>query len=73
MRINQFQIKTTYSNNVNFNLTLRRPYSTSSSSKVDTPIPILTITDLQDKDSIFSKRDQFLFLGYFHIPKKDTL
>jgi len=51
MRLNQFQLKKTHS------FALRRSYSTSSSSRVDTPIPILTLTDLQDKDYLFSKRE----------------
>jgi hypothetical protein len=55
MKINQFQLIKTHSKGTNF--TLRRSYSTSSSSNVDLPIPILTITDLHDKDSIPSKRN----------------
>ena len=50
-----FPLKITHSRNTNF--TLRRSYSTSSSSEPDTPIPVLTITDLHDKNIIFSKRD----------------
>jgi hypothetical protein len=63
MKINQFQLKKTHSRNANLNFTLRRSYSTSSPSKLDIPIPVLTITDLQDKDSIFSKRDLLLRKG----------
>ena len=66
MRLNQFQLKKPYSRNVNFSFISRRSYSTSSSSKVDIPIPILTITDLQNKDYIFSKRE----LPFFFIKKK---
>jgi len=57
MRLNQFQLKKTQSRYANFSFTLRRYYSTSSSSNVDRPIPILTLTDLQDKDYIFFKRE----------------
>lgn len=53
----------TYSININFLFTLHRSYSTSSSSKLDIPIPVLTITDLHDKNSIFSKRDLLLRKG----------
>lgn len=54
MKTNQFQwIKTHRSTN----FTLRRSYSTSSSSSIDFPIPVLTITDLHDEDSIPSKRN----------------
>ena len=49
--------------NINFLFTLHRSYSTSSSSKLDIPIPVLTITDLHDKNSIFSKRDLLLRKG----------
>ena len=61
MKLNQTQFKYTYSKSPNFNFTLRRFYSTSSSP--NNPIPVLTITDLQDKDSIFSKRDLLLRKG----------
>ena len=57
MRSNLFQLKNTHSRYTNFSFTLRRNYSTSSSSKVNIPIPVLTLTDLQDKDSIISKRE----------------
>ena len=63
MKLNQIQFKNTYSKNPNFNFTLRRPYSTSNSPKEDNPIPVLTITDLQDKDYIFSKRDLPFFFN----------
>ena len=52
MKLNQIQFKNTYSKNPNFNFTLRRPYSTSSSPKEDNPIPVLIITNLQDKDMV---------------------
>jgi hypothetical protein len=61
MKLNQIQFKNTYSKNPNFNFTLRRSYSTSSSP--DIPIPVLTITDLQNKDPMFSKRDLLLRKG----------
>lgn len=57
MRLKQFQINKPYSRYANYRFISRRSYSTSSSSKVDIPIPILTLTDLQDKDYIFSKRE----------------
>ena len=66
MRLNQFQLKKTHSCNANSSFILRRSYSTSSTSKVDIPIPILTLTDLEDKDYIFSKRD----LPFFFLDKK---
>ena len=56
MILRQFQINKLHSRNVNFSFTSRRFYSMSSSSKVDTPIPIITLTHLQDKDYIHSKR-----------------
>jgi hypothetical protein len=62
MRLNQFQLKT-HSCNANFSFISRRSYSTPSSSKVDIPIPILTLTDLQDKDYIFSKHELLLRKG----------
>ena len=61
MKLNPIQFKNTYSKNPNF--TVRRSYSTSSSPKGDIPIPVLTITDLQDKDNIFSKRELLLRKG----------
>jgi hypothetical protein len=63
MRLNQIQFKNTYSKNPNLNFTLRRPYSTLSSPKEDNPIPVLTITALQDKDNILSKRELLLRKG----------
>ena len=63
MKINQSQLKTTHSRNANLNFTLRRSYSTLSSSKLDIPTPVLTITNLQDKNNIFSKRDLLLRKG----------
>ena len=63
MKSTQIQFKNTYSKKPYFNFTLRRPYSTSSSPKEDHPIPVLTITNLQDKDCIFSKRDLLLRKG----------
>lgn len=57
MKLNQFHFKNTHSRYKSYSFTLRRSYSTSSSSRADTPIPILTLTDLQDKDYIFSKRE----------------
>jgi len=57
MRLRQFQINRPHNRNSNFRFTSRRFYSTSSSSKVDIPIPIITLTDLQDKDYIHSKRE----------------
>ena len=56
MRLNEYQVKKPYSKNANFSFISRRSYSTSSSFKVEIPIPILTITDLQDKDYISCKR-----------------
>jgi len=56
MILRQFQINKLHSRNVNFSFTSRRFYSMSSSSKVDTPIPIIPLTHLQDKDYIHSKR-----------------
>lgn len=61
MKLNQTQFKNTYSKSPNFYFTLRRSYSSSSSP--NNPIPVLTITDLQDKDSIFWKRDLLLRKG----------
>jgi hypothetical protein len=58
MKINPFQWIKTHSRSTN--LTSRRSYSTSSSSSVDLPFPILTITNLHDKDSISSKRNVLL-------------
>lgn len=63
MKLNQILFKNTYNKNPNFNFTLRRPYSTSNTPKEDNPIPVLTLTDLQDKDYIFSKRDLLLRKG----------
>ena len=60
MQLNQTPFTNTYSKNPDF--TLRRAYSTWS-SKVDVPILVLTITDLQDKDNIFSKRELLLRKG----------
>lgn len=60
MILNQILFKNTYSKNPNFNFTLRRPYSTWSSPKKYIAIPVLTITDLQDKNYIFSKRELIL-------------
>ena len=42
MRLRQFQINKPHSRDVNFSFTSRRFYSTSSSSKMDTPTPIIT-------------------------------
>jgi hypothetical protein len=69
LRSTLIQLKNTYRKKPNFNFTLRRPYSTSSSPKEDNPIPVLIITNLQDKDSIFSKRD----LPFFFNKKKIEL
>ena len=60
-KLNQTQFKNTYSKSPNFNFTLRMSYYNSSSP--NNPIPVLTITDLQDKDSMFSKRDLVLRKG----------
>ena len=57
MRSNLFQLKNTHSRYTNISFTLRRNYSTSGSSKVNIPIPVLTLTDIQDKDYIISKRE----------------
>ena len=59
MRLRQFQINKPHSRDVHFSFTSRRFYSTSSSSKMDTPTPIITLTDLKDKDYIHSKRELF--------------
>lgn len=45
--------KNTHSRNANLNFTLRRSYSKSSSSNSGISIPVLTITYLQDKNSVF--------------------
>lgn len=45
---NLFQLKNTHSRYTNIRFTLRRNYSTSSSSKENIPIPVLTLTDIQD-------------------------
>jgi hypothetical protein len=55
MRLRQFQINRPHNRNSNFRFTSRRFYSTSSSSKVDIPIPIIILTDLQDKNYLHSK------------------
>lgn len=65
MKLNQIQFKNTYRKNPNLilrrpNFTLRRPYSTLNSPKEDNPIPIITITYVQDKDYTFSKGDLLL-------------
>ena len=57
MRLRQFQINKPHNRNANFRFTSRRFYYTSSSSKVDIPIPIIILTDLQYKDYIHSKRE----------------
>src|SRR6478752_5297887 len=57
MILRQFQMNIPHSRDVNFSFTSRRFYSTSSSSKMDTPTPIITLTDLKDKDYIHSKRE----------------
>ena len=41
----------------------RRNYSTSNPSSLDTPTPILTISNLQDKDNVLSKRELLLNKG----------
>jgi group I intron endonuclease len=61
MKIIPSPLKITHSRNTNF--TLRRSYSTSSSSEPNTPTPVLTITDLRDKNLIFSKSDLLLRKG----------
>lgn len=57
MRLRLFQINKPHSRDVNFSFTSPRFYSTSSSSKMDTPTPIINLTDLKDKDYIYSKRE----------------
>lgn len=54
---NLFQLKNTHSRYTNIRFTSRRNYSTLSSSKVNILIPVLTLTDIQDKDYIISKRE----------------
>ena len=42
---------------------LRRNYSTSNPSNLDTPTPVLVINDLEDKDYILSKRELLINKG----------
>jgi len=41
----------------------RRSYSTSNPSNLDTPTPVLTISNLQDKDNMLSKRKLLINKG----------
>jgi len=45
---NLFKLKNTHSRYKNISFTLRSNYSTSSYSKENIPIPVLTLTDIQD-------------------------
>ena len=44
-------------------INLRRNYSTSNPSNLDAPTPILTISNLQDKDNVLSNRKLLLNKG----------
>jgi len=60
MKKDQIPLKKSHSKYTNFKFTLHRSYSMSrcySTSSSSTPLPILTITDLHDKNNILSKRD----------------
>jgi len=52
---NQYHINNFYRKPDSITLTLRRSYSTDSN--LDSPLPILTISNLQNKSSILSKPD----------------
>lgn len=60
MNINQHSLKLSYKNNHKILLNSRRHYSTTGSPTRQSPlnlkIPVLTISNLQDKDHIISKR-----------------
>jgi len=73
MQLNQPQFKNIYSNNPNF--IKGRFYSTStySSPKEGISTPVLTITDLEDKDYIFSKREFLLRKGGIYSKKKKLM
>lgn len=45
------------------NLTFGRSYSTSSCPKIDTPMSVLTVPNLQDKENILSKCNFLLRKG----------
>jgi hypothetical protein len=61
MKTNQTSFKSIY--RVKANHTSRRSYSTFNSSKIDIPVPVLTLTDLQNKDNIFYNREILLRKG----------
>ena len=65
MKITQYQFNDTYKNNLsNFKGTIwRRNYSTSNPSNLDTATPVLTISNLQNKDNILSKRNLLINKG----------
>ena len=65
MKITQRQYNLHYEKESNklLGITCRRSYSTSSPSSLDTPTPILTISNLQDKDSVMSNRKLLLNKG----------
>ena len=56
MESNQINLKYTYKNRYNLNPGLCRWYSTSVKSSLALPVPVLTITNLQEKSHISSKR-----------------
>lgn len=69
MKIIQHQSYTYYVNKSNKLLGMKwcRNYSTSNPSNLDRPTPILTISNLQDKDNILSKRELLLNKGGIYI------
>ena len=56
MESNKININNTYKNSYNLKPLLRRYYSTSVKPSIAEPMPNLTITNLQDKSQISSKR-----------------
>lgn len=65
MKTNQHQSYIYYRNKSNklLGINWRKNYSTSNPSSLDTPTPILTISNLQDKDNVLSKRELLLNKG----------
>jgi group I intron endonuclease len=65
MKTNQDHSKFSYGNKSNklLGLNWRWNYSTSNPSSLDTPTPIFTINNLQDKDNVLSNRKLLLNKG----------
>ena len=65
MKTNQHHSKFFYVNKSNklLGINWRRNYSTLNPSSLDTPTPIFTINNLQDKDNVLSNRKLLLNKG----------